>query len=80
MKLKWKELNRYTNFIEELQKKTPYEILEIKNTATPEEIRQAYLKKVKIYHPDNSDEFIKINNENILKIINGAYETITSGP
>ena len=80
MKLKWKELNRYTDFIEELRQKGPYEILEIKNTATPEEIRQAYLKKVKIYHPDNSDEFIKINNENILKIINGAYETITSGP
>ena len=80
MKLKWKELNRYKDFIEELQQKDPYEILEIKNTATPEQIIKAYLKKVKIYHPDNSDEFIKINNENILKIINGAYETITSGP
>ena len=76
--MEWNELNRHSNIVEKLQNKDPYEILEIKSTASQEEIRKAYLRKVKTYHPDNSDEFIKINNENILKIINGAYEKIKS--
>ena len=76
--MKWKELNRYSNIIEELQNKDPYEILGVKKTASQEEIRKAYIKKVKTYHPDNSDEFIKNNNEEIMKIINDAYEKIKS--
>ena len=30
----------------------PYKVLGVSETATPEEIRQAYLELVKKYHPD----------------------------
>ena len=68
--MEWNELNRYSNIVEKLQNKDPYEILEIKSTASQEEIRKAYLRKVKTYHPDNSDEFIKINRNYLNCFIN----------
>ncbi len=74
--MEWKELNRYSNIVEELQNKDPYEILEIERTASKKEIKEAYYRKVKTYHPDNSDEFIKKNNESIMKIVNDAYDKI----
>lgn len=50
--------------------KTPYEILELKKTATFEEVKSAYRRLSKLYHPDLNDGQ---NHEKMVEI-NGAYE------
>ena len=52
--------------------KTPWEILEIPQSATPEEIKAAYRKLAKDNHPDvggDHDKFLEIKQ---------AYETLTA--
>lgn len=52
--------------------KNPYKILEITEDASSEEIRSAYLRLVKIYHPD------KLNgNDDVFKDIQMAYEILS---
>lgn len=52
----------------------PYTILGVSPTATDEEIKEAYRRLAKKYHPDlNSD---KENAERKMKEINSAYDTI----
>lgn len=50
--------------------KNPYEILEIKKTATYEEVKSAYRRLSKLYHPDLNDGQY---NEKMVEI-NAAYE------
>lgn len=55
----------------------PYEVLGVSETATNEEIRAAYLKLVKKYHPDRyQDNPLKNLADEKLKAINQAYDTI----
>jgi len=55
------------------QSNNPYEVLQIKETATQSEIKKAYRKLAKIYHPDMS-LVNKAKAEEIFKKINEAYE------
>ena len=55
----------------------PYKVLGVSENATQEEIRAAYLKLVKQYHPDKySDSVLKEQAGEKLKDINQAYETL----
>ncbi len=59
----------------------PYKELGVSETATPEEIRAAYLDLVKKYHPDKyTDPKIKEQAGERLKQINQAYEMLTKKP
>lgn len=49
-----------------------YSILGVPRTATPEEIKQAYKKKVKEHHPDRGGD------EELFKRINEAYEILSN--
>lgn len=55
-----------------------YQRLELPTTATASEIRQAYKKLVKNWHPDRfeADSSMKVYAEERLKIINVAYDRI----
>lgn len=58
--------------------KNPYEVLGIKETATPEEIKKAYRELVKQYHPDKYENNpLKDLAEEKLREINEAYDTLT---
>jgi len=56
----------------------PYKVLDVSEDATQEEIRAAYLKLVKKYHPDRyvDNPLKELANEK-LKEINEAYEMLT---
>lgn len=57
--------------------KNPYEVLGIKETATPEEIKKAYRELVKQYHPDKYENNpLKDLAEEKLRDINEAYDTL----
>ena len=56
-----------------------YKILEIEKSATDDEIKKAYRKMAKKYHPDRvvtQDEAIKKGAEEKFKQVQKAYETI----
>lgn len=56
----------------------PYKVLGVSETASDEEVRAAYLKLVKKYHPDRyQDNPLKNLATEKLKEINQAYDTIT---
>ena len=57
----------------------PYEVLGVSETATDEQVRSAYIKLVKKYHPDRyQDSDLKDLANDKLKQVNEAYDTITN--
>ena len=58
----------------------PYEILGIKPDATDAEIKSAYRKLIKQYHPDQyGDNPLRELAEEKMREINGAYDQLTKG-
>ncbi len=61
------------------KKKDYYKILEIPNTATPDEIKKAYRKLAPRYHPDknNGSEEQKKNAEKMFRDVTEAYQVLS---
>lgn len=75
--MKWRDIpNVYTDRPETLRGKKPHEVLQVSEHALPDEVKAAYRRLVKIYHPDKSHEFVQSSNAEVLKIINEAYDTM----
>ena len=55
---------------------TLYDVLQVKRTATDEEIRKAYKQLSLKYHPDKNKEVSKEEAENIFSAIANAYEIL----
>lgn len=53
----------------------PYKILDIEPTATPKEIKKAYRKKAKYYHPDLNKD--KDAEKDFIRVV-AAYEALTA--
>lgn len=59
--------------------KSPYEVLGIKQGATPAEIKKAYRDLVKQYHPDNyKDHPLETLAKEKMQEINEAYDQVTN--
>lgn len=75
--MRWRELNRgYTDRLSALSAMTPHERLGVPPDASLEEVKAAYIRLVKAYHPDGSDRFMMKYNQEVLKLINAAYEIL----
>ncbi len=73
-------VQRILEFHDSLPQKDHYQILGVTEDAHPEEIRDAYYKLVKDYHPDvnqNIPEYISEKAREIFTAINSAYETLS---
>ena len=78
--MKWRNIpNAYQDRIAELAAQLeldPFAVLGIEASASDDEIRLAYRKRVRAYHPDRQDEFIRLHAQEVIKIVNSAYERI----
>jgi curved DNA-binding protein CbpA len=78
--MRWKDLNQgYKDRIDGVAAKTPRELLGVGKDATAQQIKSAYLRLVKAYHQDVSDPFMAKHNQEVLKLINAAYEKLKEG-
>ena len=76
--MKW--YNRSPLLSDELSRQTnlePHVLLGVAADATVDEIKNAYRRMVKVYHPDKADQFMRNHNEQVVKLINAAFEKLT---
>ena len=66
----------YHSRIDQLRRLQPHELLEVHERASMAEIKHAYRAKVKAYHPDRLDPFLKPQAQEMLKLLNAAYEAL----
>ena len=75
--MKWQELKvGHSSLLDGLARQKPHELLRVSPTATKTEIKAAYIKLVKSYHPDRSDTFMADQNQEIMKLLNAAYKSM----
>lgn len=78
--MKWTDVPReYPDRLERLRKSLesdPYSVLDVASSASNDEVRAAYRRKVRAYHPDRQDDFIRAHAQEVLKIVNSAYEKV----
>lgn len=79
--MKWNDLKRgYADQIAQMARLSPRELLGIDAAASKDDIKAAYLRLVKAYHPDKADPFMARHNLEMTKLINAAYEKLKDGP
>ena len=71
--MRWRTVNRHRNTLDELGRLSAHELLGVSPTATETEIKAAYRRKVRAYHPDFIDPFLKRYGEEVMKLLNRAY-------
>jgi curved DNA-binding protein CbpA len=77
--MEWREIkSEYVDNIKKLEQLDAYTLLGISPGATRLEIKSAYREKVKLYHPDRSDPFVRKYSQEVTKLLNQAYRKILS--
>ena len=77
--MKWNDLRRgYLDKIAEAAKLPPHDLLGVTPQSSKEEVKAAYHRLVKAYHPDRADAFMFRHNQEMIKLINAAYEKLTA--
>jgi curved DNA-binding protein CbpA len=75
--MRWRDLSGgHRSHLDELAGRDPYEILDVKREMPRAEIRRAYLARVRVYHPDRVDPFLQSVAQEMLKLLNRAWEAI----
>ncbi len=75
--MNWKNLhNQYKSNLERLRAQSSYEILGVSPGVSKEELRNAYISKIKVYHPDKAGKFMESYCQEVTKLINAAYEEL----
>lgn len=75
--MKWRDLNAgYEDRLTALAKLSPYELLQVAEDASAADLKKAYLRLMKTYHPDRADPFMARHGEEVVKLINAAYDKL----
>jgi len=75
--MNWRDIQTsYKDRAEILRRQKPHEVLQVSETASLDEVKAAYRRLVKIYHPDKSHRFTQSSNAEVLRIVNEAYEAM----
>ena len=78
--MKWRDVPRtYSDKLAELRNqlvRDPYGVLGLTEAATDEEVKRAYRKRASTYHPDKQGEFLRAHAQEVIKVVNAAYERI----
>jgi DnaJ-class molecular chaperone len=72
----WIDIGKFRGELDRLKALDPYELLGVTKENSTAEIKSAYRQKVATYHPDRIDPFIKDHGQEVIKLINTAYERI----
>jgi DnaJ-class molecular chaperone len=77
--MKWRALDgRHTPWIDRYRQQTPEELLGVVPGANATAIKAAYRRKAMAYHPDRVDAFLRPRAEEMMKLINCAYQSALS--
>ena len=74
--MKWRDVSPGAARLEDLRKADPYAVLGVERGAELSAIKHAYREKVRTYHPDKADSFMRAHCDEMLKIINRAMARI----
>lgn len=75
--MKWRSRKpQLSDEIARLSGLEPHELLNVAPDANADEIKRAYRHMVKVYHPDKADPFMRTHNEQVIKLVNDAYERL----
>lgn len=75
--MRWREVRPLDAFsVDALARASPADILRVAADAPCDDIKAAYRRLVRAYHPDVADPFVRRRNEEVLKLINRAYAAL----
>jgi DnaJ-class molecular chaperone len=75
--MKWANLRGgYKDQLRSLAAADPYDLLGVRRDVSSVGLKKAYLSRVKAYHPDRAHSFLKDHHQEVLKLINAAFERI----
>ena len=74
--MRWRDRQETT--LQELARLPAHELLGVEATASRTEIKAAYRKKARAYHPDFVDPFLRRHGEEVMKLLNHAYDLMLS--
>lgn len=77
--MKWKDVaNSKHDELERLRALSARDLLGVSVGATAAELKAAYRALAKVYHPDAADPFMRSHNEKVMRLLNAAYEVVSS--
>ena len=75
--MRWRDVHPLdVSSIAALAKRTPAEILRVAPDASCADIKAAYRRLARAYHPDVADAFVRRRNQEMLKLVNRAYKAL----